>query len=196
LTAVGVRVALAVFVVLVLGASCDGGDPSPTTLPSSAPPSVVTTTAAPPSTPTPTPTPTPPTLPAAARADSPAGAEAFARFWLTTLDYAYKTGDTKPFRALGSCDGCKTLADSIDKLFRGGGNVSGGNLVVIETRLDRHVPRKAAAVELFYSRTRRVVDDGKGGHFVDPAAKRLGFFLVLARKTQGWLVTEFPVIDR
>ena len=35
-------------------------------------------------------------LPAAARADTPAGAQAFARFWLTTLDYAYKTGDTKP----------------------------------------------------------------------------------------------------
>ena len=192
-----VRVALAASIVLALGASCDGGDPSPTSLPTISPPSITTPpTTSPAPTPNPSPTPTPPTLPASARADSPAGAESFARFWLTTLDYAYKTGDTKPFRALGTCAGCTSLANSIDKLFRNGGTVTGGTLKVVVTRVDRHVRSKAAAVELFYSRTKRLVEDGEGREFVDPAASRLGFLVVLERKSRGWQVSQFPVIDR
>lgn len=179
-------------------AGCDGGDPSPTSVPTQAVPTPTTTAAssAPPSTtPAPTPTPTPPPLPATARQDTPTGAESFARHWLATLDYAYKTGDTKPFRALGRCSGCASLADSIDRIYAAGGKVTGGELEATNTRVDRHVARSAAAVELYYSRSQRVVLDGKGGRFVDPASKRLGFLLVLERLGQQWQVERFPVLD-
>jgi hypothetical protein len=111
------------------------------------------------------------------------------------LDFAYRTGDTDPFRALGKCAGCVSLADAIDKIYADGGTVTGGELRVADTRVDRHVAGSAAAVELFYSRTQRVVLDGKGGRFIDQAAKRLGFLLVLKRSTGGWQVERFPILE-
>jgi hypothetical protein len=198
---VGVRIALAAAIAVLAVAGCGGDDPSPTSVPTQVQPSAPTavTTAPPttaPTTPTTSPTPTPPPLSAAARQDTPTGAESFARHWLATLDYAYKTGDTKPFRAAGGCNGCVSLANSIDKVYAGGGEVTGGALTAIETRVDRHVAGSAAAVELYYSRTQRIVLDGKGGRFVDPAAKRLGFLLVLERLDQQWQVERFPVLGR
>jgi len=134
-------------------------------------------------------------LPASAQQDSPAGAEAFARFWLTTLDYGYATGDTAVFLAAGRCAGCVDLADGIEKIYAEGGSIQGGQLKVLDTRVDRHVIGKAAAVELYYSRAQRVVVDGKGQRFVDRAAPRLGLFVVLTRANGRWQVDRFPVID-
>lgn len=193
----GVRIALAAVVVVLAVSGCGGDDPSPTSVPTQVPPSLTATpsSAPPTTTPAPTPTPTPPPLPAAARQDTPTGAESFARHWLVTLDYAYKTGDTQPFRALGRCSGCVSLANSIDKLYADGGSVTGGMLSATETRVDRHAVGSAAAVELFYSRTQRIVVDGAGKRFVDPASQRLGFLLVLERSGPRWQVERFPVLD-
>jgi hypothetical protein len=87
------------------------------------------------------------------------------------------------------------LANSIDKTYADGGSVSGGDVKVLQTRVDRYVGAAAVAVELFYSRSQRVVLDGKDGRFVDPAASKLGFFLVLGRTAKGWQVERFPILE-
>ena len=110
-----VRAALAVSVVIAVGAACAGDEPPPSPLPTTAPP-----TAAPPTTTasatTPGATPTPPALPAAARQDSPAGAEAFARHWLAALDYAYTTRrHASPSGRSAPARSCRAQAGGIDR---------------------------------------------------------------------------------
>ena len=189
-------VAVAVAVVFAV-AGCSAGNAPSASLPSgSAPPQSSSPTSNPPSTAATTPPPTEPPLPATATQDTPAGAQSFARYWLSVLDYAYKTGNTQPFRALGRCAGCISLANSIQKVYTNGGSVSGGDLKALRTRVDRYVDGAAAAVELFYSRSQRVVLDGKGGRFVDPAASNLGFLVVLDRTAASWQIDRFPVLEK
>src|ERR1700712_3545826 len=100
---------------LLLVAGC-GGDPKPKSLPS----------------PTPSPSPSasasasPPALPAQAK--TRAGAIAFARTFIETVNYAGMAGDTGPLRALyiPFCTRCEALADGIDHTYAGGGSFKGG----------------------------------------------------------------------
>jgi len=186
LSIVRIRVALAVCAAVVLGSSCTADEPSPSPLPaiSSAP---TTPTVAP--TPAPTPTPSPPALPALARQDSPAGAEAFARYWLTTLDYATTTGDTRLLRQLANCAGCNALAESIDKVRAEGGRTLGGKATVSKSNTIRHVPAKAALVDLTYSRRTRIVDRPPDQRqTVGP--ERDVRLLITLRRNRSWLITD------
>src|SRR5215475_4240161 len=183
------RVALAACTIglLLSGSSCSSGEPYgalPPTTPATSPP---------PPPPPPPPTLPEPTPPALATQDSAPGAEAFARFWLIALDYAYQTGNTKPFRSLGSCKTCVAVADGIDWLYSEGGHYEAGRLSAVESTTNRHVPNRAALVSLYYSREARRVVRGNGGIQIVQGAKRLGFLLTLARDSR-WTVTQAQVI--
>jgi Family of unknown function (DUF6318) len=169
---------------------CTGDDDGYGTLPS--PTASTPTTAA--ASPSASPTLPPPMMPALARQDSPTGAEAFARHWLTALDYAYQTGNTKPVRGLGDCGGCVSLANGIDRIYNEGGHVEGGKFTILSSAASRHVAGKAAAVQLVYSRTRRRVVEGNGDISEDPAATRLGFLVILDRSAGNWSVDQFPIL--
>lgn len=176
---------------LVLGTSCDGGEPTPTTLPTQ--PSAASSTpgtGSPTSSPTPTVSPTPaaPTLPAAARADTPAGAESFARFWLQTLDYATRTGDTQLLRKLADCPGCNSIADGIDQLSQQGGRATGGAVTVTTAKIVRHVAGKAALVDVTYDRAARTVEKAGKSQAV-PAEKGVRLLITL-RRDGDWLITN------
>jgi len=185
---VGVRVALVVSVLLALGAACEGGDPSPTTLPPS-PSSTVTAepTAASPA-PTPTPTPPAPTLPAAARADTPAGAEAFARFYLAAQDYANRSGHTRLLRSLGSCKGCEAVAAGIEKFYREGGRVEGGEIEVTRSAIVRYVPSKAVLISVEYDQAAGSLIDADGRTQITPAKPRNRLLMTLARRSDSWIL--------
>lgn len=97
-----------------------GGNPSP------APPPKAPPTSTPPSA---SPSASAPVMPAAARAKTKAGAEAFARGFLETVNYAGSTGDTKLLRTLYAalCTRCEAIADGIDQIYASAGSIEGGS---------------------------------------------------------------------
>lgn len=188
----GVRIALATFVVLALGAACDGGDPAPSPLPSTT--TAAGTTAPATSTPAPTPTASPPTLPAVARQDSPAGAEAFARFYIQTLDYSYQSRDTQLLRQLARCSGCDAVADGIDQWSSEGGRYEGGRLAVINSGVVKHVRGSAGLIALTYSRTDRILVSATGEREPVPGSPALNVLVTERKVSSGWLITKIQVV--
>lgn len=94
--------------------SADPPPPSPT-------PTATSTSA------TPTP-PTPPAMPKAAKAHTKAGAKAFVEYFWDVVNYAQATGDTDAIARLVSdeCKGCAAGIETIDKVYRTGGRIEGG----------------------------------------------------------------------
>lgn len=187
----GIRVAVAAFVVLSAAVGCDGGDPSPTTVPTVTSPSV-----SPSSSPSATPTPTvsPPTLPALARQDSPAGAQSFARFYIQVLDYSYQSGDTSLLRQLARCNGCDAVADGIDKWTTAGGRYEGGRLKVVGSDIVKHVTGSAGLVALTYSRSTRILISSDGQREQVSSAPALQVVLTERRTSSGWLITNIQTV--
>jgi uncharacterized protein DUF6318 len=94
------------------------------------PPPPPTTTQAP-TTPTPSPTLTPPPAPTAAR--TPAGAEAFVRYFWATYNYAYATLDPKPLQAISdkACELCASAAKKVNQLKQADKRIQGWDVVVV-----------------------------------------------------------------
>lgn len=96
----------------------------------------------------PTPTPTPvykpadaagraqnvpiPVLPEQAKTETKEGLEAFARYWYSTLSYAYETGDTKPMEAISGpgCTSCANVKTEVTEWHAEGRWLAGGKLHV------------------------------------------------------------------
>jgi Family of unknown function (DUF6318) len=182
---VRIKVALAaVATALAVSGSACSGDPEPTLTPTGQP------TTAPP--PTATTTPPPPTLPTTAQADSPAGAESFARYWLTALDYAYQTGNTTPFRSLGVCPSCAALANGIDRFYSSGGRIEGGAYKHVQAKTQQF-SADTATVSLTYDREERTTIDGVGKRVAVPAEIAARMVFTLQRERTSWLVTKIQV---
>jgi hypothetical protein len=179
-----VRIKVALLVVLgcaVIGASCSH-DPDPTPVPTGSP-VVNTPTVAP-----------PPEMPTLAREDSPAGAEAFARYWLVALDYAYWSGETRVFRSLGACAGCRAIADAVDRVTAGGGHIEGGRIRFLDGRMKNFTPGKTSAIEAYYAQNEGQTIYGDGHVSVVPSASRLGFLFSLNRTVGRWQVASIQTI--
>ncbi|AXJ10147.1 hypothetical protein CFN17_11305 [Arthrobacter sp. PM3] len=71
-------------------------------------------------------------LPEAAKAESKEGLEAFARYWYTTLSYAYETGDIKPLESVSSssCVSCGRVKKVVQGWHTEGRWLVGGKMVV------------------------------------------------------------------
>lgn len=110
-----------VALVAALAAGC-GQDPKPTFSPSEAPATPVspTTDAAPAA--------GPPEMPAAAKKHTKAGAEAFVRHLVATVNYSNAHLDTSALRKLvnANCDGCMGGIDGIEKIKSRHGRIDGG----------------------------------------------------------------------
>ena len=91
-------------------AACSGGNAEPKVLPTLAP-----TTSA-------TPTSAPVEVPAAARARTPEGADAFVHFFFDEMNEAFKTSDGDRIRRLtnGECETCENYAKALDAARREG----------------------------------------------------------------------------
>jgi len=182
-------VAVAVAVVFAV-AGCSAGDAPSAALPSgSAPPQSSSPPSNPPSTAATTPPPTEPPLPATATQDTPAGAQSFARYWLSVLDYATTTGDTKLLRQVASCAGCDALADGIDTLRREGGRTTGGEITVRKATVASFAAGRAALVDVTYSRAARTVVTASGAQQA-VAPERNTQLLITLRRSNSWLVTN------
>lgn len=195
----GVRIALAAAIVALAVAGCDGGDPSPTSVPTQGAPSASTEVTSPPPTTTPTtpaasPSPTPPPLPAAARQDTPTGAESFARHWLTTLDYATTSGDTASLRSLGRCASCVALADAIETLYSSGGKAEGGKLTVTDSSVAQYVAGKAALIRVEYDQAAGREIPANGSPKTTPAERGLAFVFTLDREGSSWTLIKLQTL--
>ena len=173
-------------------AGCSGDDPPPSPVPAapspSASPSPSPVGSVSPTGST-TPTATAPTLPAAARADTPAGAEAFARFWLTALDYAYKTGDTEPLRSAGTCRGCVAQANAIARQYESGGRIQGGTVHISDSSAINHAAGSAALVRVDYRQDAGLLVSSDGTSKAQPAVPRASLLFTLGRRGGLWTVT-------
>src|SRR3954467_1198640 len=76
----------------------------------------------------PSPSATPPVMPPAAKERTQAGATAFARLFIESLNYAGAVGDTESMRRLylPLCTRCEAIADGIDETYAKGGYFKGG----------------------------------------------------------------------
>jgi hypothetical protein len=63
-------------------------------------------------------------VPAEAKAQTAAGAMAFARHYFAVVDYAYATGDTAPLAAISETDclACTGVKDMVDAAYAAGGS--------------------------------------------------------------------------
>jgi hypothetical protein len=188
-----VRVALvACLGALLLSASSCSGDVEPNgTLPPTSPPTSTGPSTSGPSTST---VPPAPTLPAKATEDSSAGAEAFARFWLTALDYAYQSGDTRAMRSVGECRGCLALADSVDMVYENGGHIEGGRIRVRTSRTVQLVRGRAALVRVNYSQADGVTFFPDGRREEVRGSPNLAFLFTLRRSAPRWEITAIQPV--
>lgn len=195
----GVRIALAAAIVALAVAGCDGGDPSPTSVPTQGPPSASTEVTGPPPTATPTtpaasPTPTPPPLPAAARADTPTGAESFAGHYIQVLDYASHSGDVQQLDSLGDCGTCRAQSKGITDFFANGGKVQGGEIIVRTSKAVRFVTT-AALVNVGYDQSAGTTTDSTGEVTKTQRLSNETFALTLSWASGRWSVQKFQVVE-
>ena len=121
----------AVLVALLLLAGCGEEDPEP----SSSVTAVDATdaaTAEPSAEPSPEPSLSPPPMPPAAAEQTPAGAEAFTRWWFDLLNYAFATGDLDEFRAVSpeGCGTCDGFVQTITDIYARDSTLSGGQITL------------------------------------------------------------------
>ena len=134
--------AVLVSISLISVAACSGGGAPPPGSPPSESQSPVASS--PSATPTPTASYKPadatgkaqnvpvPVLPEAAKAETKEGLEAFARYWYSTLSYAYETGDIEPLELVSSptCVSCGRVKEVVQGWNSEGRWLAGGKMVV------------------------------------------------------------------
>lgn len=123
------RLALAALTAaLVLVGCSDDESPEPRISPTD-----TSSAASTPTTPAPTTSgPVEPTMPAAAEGDDAAAAEAFVRHYWAMVNYAQATGDVEGLRSLAikSCGPCSSGTSWIERIYRAGGHIEGGEYTV------------------------------------------------------------------
>jgi hypothetical protein len=109
---------LAAAVLAGLLASGCGGSPEPGQLPAPERSSTPSASA----------TPAPPVMPKAAKAKTRAGAESAVRFFLSSMEYAGKSGDISAFQRsyTRECTRCSAIARGIRDTYANGGSITGG----------------------------------------------------------------------
>jgi hypothetical protein len=189
-----VRVALAVATAALLlsAASCTGDNDTGGTLPPTTPATSPTPSTPGPSTSSST---TPPPEPTQATQDSPAGAESFARFYLVTLDYANRSGDTRRLRTLGGCAACRAQADGIDRFYLEGGRIEGGDITVESSTSIKYVKTTAAIVNVVYSQREGRALKTTGEIENVPAQPHVIYAFTLKWTGRQWQVSKLQPID-
>ncbi len=203
----GLRRSLVVLAVVVLAASCTSSkkhdDPSPT--PTSTKPSPTKSspspTASAPTVPADVPTTgknvkpgeTPPVEPVAATHHDAAGAAAFAKFFVQTIDWAYATMSTTYMRHYfeDSCTYCTATARPIDQAAAKGQYIVGARYINyrVETPSFGSVGESSVGVTIDIQ-SGELVD--QSGSFVDGTPAKTGVVWTpkLTWKTSSWVVTD------
>ena len=174
----------------ILLSACGGGaKPDP----SSSISSPTTSTSAPtaPVSPTPAGPPIDPSIPAAARAHTPAGAEAFVRYFYQQVNAAWTTPSAGLISALSSpvCKSCSELETTANQLLRKKQHYDGPPVTIASVgALADLSPGQAQVLVTFIQEHRNVVD--ASGHVALTDQRKTGKFIA----TVGWLTQGWSVL--
>ncbi|WP_425475650.1 DUF6318 family protein [Nocardioides tweenelious] len=107
-------------------------------------------------------------MPAAAKARSDGGAEAFVRYWVAMVNFAQSTGETTSLKSLNepACSGCRGLVKAIDSAYAEGGRIEGGAWSISNLRkLPLDYGAEWAAFSAARTQPQTVVSDQQTKHF-------------------------------
>jgi hypothetical protein len=181
---------------MVAGCTTSTAGPGVTTTATSGSSTATTTpTATATSTPSATTAPTaayPADVPAEARANTPAGAIAFAKHFFGQVNKAYTTpqaGLIAPLSDL-NCLSCASFADNADGYTRLGQRYSVEPIQVIEATTAKESPSSGGSVDVVLKqRAAKLIDPV--GTVLDTFTEKQGAFLVqLQHRTEGWIVQK------
>lgn len=133
-----------------------------------------------------------PTLPPAARENSKAGAEAFTRHFVATLNYAGTTGRFDEFRHLSadSCHECSSFVTNIGAIYRRGGRIEGGEFAITQLRTLPQGHRNSWVSAAFIKTTsQRIYKGGRVSKRVPPERNVFNFKVQWQDggwRTMGW----------
>ncbi|MEZ0578128.1 DUF6318 family protein [Nocardioides sp. MH1] len=135
-----------------------------------------------------------PTVPPEAESRGQAGVTAFVRFYWRVVNYAMKTGDVNLLARIDqpSCSGCAAGIQGINRVYRRGGKIVGGNYRVVALKPVSSDPEHWAVVTHTLVKTQRTVGAGNlNGTFKGGPAKWL-VSVALVRGT--WSVTTVELL--
>jgi hypothetical protein len=131
-----------------------------------------------------------PVLPEVAKTETKEGLEAFARYWYSTLSYAYETGDTKPMDAVSgsACTSCAKVKTEVTEWHAEGRWLAGGKLHVEGVHSDfvESGPAEYQAVVQVYQETidYYLADSTLKGSL--PRKPAVGDLVVAIFGSEGW----------
>jgi hypothetical protein len=181
----------------MLLAGC-GGDAKPDATPSSTSPSS-TTASSPTATAVPTTTAAPtvdPNIPAAARAHTPAGAEAFVRYFYSQLNIAWgqpRAGLLAPL-SLPSCKTCKALEENASKNVNTHQRMSGDTVRIDSADAGGTESNGDQRLIVTGFQLKTSVVDSNGHKVRDIPAQKFRFVVTTRWTASGWRVNEIKAL--
>jgi hypothetical protein len=179
---------------VVVLAGCDADAGEPTTLPDVSPAPTVSSSPDPTPTPTPTPTVEPPVEPANAHEHSVEGIEAFTRYAIDVINYAYQTNAVTYLEQIMTpdCQTCVNVVEQLTTIGDAGGRIEGGQMVLDTDRFEVTGPAEgfqtSAGVEMTVTASTTIDGDGD---VTDTQDERDVYFIFnLAREGDLWMLDE------
>ena len=168
----------------LLLAAC-GGDAKPGVSSSSTSTSSPTTTAPPTTSPT-----TDPNIPVAARAHTPAGAEAFVRYFYSQLNVAWSKPQAGLISVLSAptCKSCAALETTATDLVKNGQHYDGPPVTVLSVDSIGDASPGHPEVLVRFTQERRNVVDRSGNVVLTDQRKQGKFVATLGWSSRGWSV--------
>ncbi|QWC84908.1 hypothetical protein KLP28_15385 [Nocardioidaceae bacterium] len=181
-------------VAAVVFAGCSGETNSPTGTTTTAAPSPSSTATATPS-PTPSPTPATPTLPAAAQGSGKQAAEAFARYWVATLNASGERLDGSALRRISAetCGACLGIADSMDSIREQEGFSEGGTWKVLRAGAIRSEGFVEVSMRIESEPQR--YQNTTGSQVIRARSNEFGVVLRAQRRGDTWIAQNLIFVD-
>ncbi|MEO7268438.1 MAG: DUF6318 family protein [Knoellia sp.] len=186
-------VAAAAAATLLLGA-CNGGNEDPPSMPNATTSPTGSASASGSTDATASPSPSVSvSLPSAARANTEAGAIAFAKFFVTEMDRAYVEADSEPLKPLftKNCEDCQNVVEIIDKLEGSGTHQATSSATIAGATYAKLSGQPAVDVFVAYASVNRL---DKAGKVVFTGKERKVSYRLRLANTNGWLVDEIGTL--
>lgn len=138
-----------------------------------------------------------PAIPAAAKATTNAGAEAFVKYWFTTYNHALLNLNADELTPISdqACVFCNRAKQTIEDLTANGRTVSGGETTISNVKLIRGGP-DGMRLDCAYDQTASSILDGTGAKITSAPAKKSGKLLVAIKWTGSqWTALDIAVLS-
>jgi hypothetical protein len=139
---------------------------------------------------------TPPVMLVLATEHTPAGAKAFAEFFIKTIDWGFATMSGAYLRhySAANCTTCVSLADGLDQARRAGHKYIGGRSTILGARPGKGGSLRSQVVTISSTSFEEIDENGK---FVsgDPAYAAQRFEFGLRWTHGGWRATSVAILQ-